>query len=75
MISGRTLISRRPAQPVLAGLAVVFCLTLLVLGVTYVGHFRQVDADGRAGSISASVIDVENVHAPVLMMLQPSLWR
>ncbi len=26
-------------------------------------------------SISASVIGVENTHAPVLMMLQPSLWR
>jgi hypothetical protein len=26
-------------------------------------------------SISASVIGVENVHVPVLMMLQPSSWR
>ena len=50
MISSDPPTLRRPAQPVLAGLAVVFCLTLLVLGMAYVGYFRIVDA-GRARGI------------------------
>jgi phosphatidylserine/phosphatidylglycerophosphate/cardiolipin synthase-like enzyme len=49
MLSTSSLTLRRPTQPVLAGLAVVFCLTLLVLRIAYVGYFRQADTAAARG--------------------------